>query len=148
MLFSSHYRSSFAAKSPIPTPIAESPQLTTDRVQELAMTRSEEDLLACGCSPTWAALGVRDFFATGIPPAIDAEFRRQWRIAVSLYLGEPDGSGADWPAARLQLEALAAVCPPAHSGPGAALISGMEALSTADGKAPRNWPGYRILQEK
>ncbi len=115
---------------------------------DAAAARRDAALRAVGCSPAWAALGLRDFFAVGVPPATDAPYRRRWRRAVDLYLGGPSGAGADWPAARAALAALAGACPAAHDGPRVALLDVMAGLCRPDGQAPTDWPGFHCLLEK
>ncbi len=89
---------------------------------------------------------LRDFFNYVAPPSTDSGFRNQWTFAMDLYLGGPNGNGADWSSARKIVNDLLAQVP--DDGPARTLLAVMDKLQQPDGRAPADWCGYRCLDEK
>jgi hypothetical protein len=92
------------------------------------------------------SVGMQDFFNNLAPPSTDSGFRNLWTFALELYNGGPSGNTADWIAARRIAQDLLRQIP--DDGPTRSLLAVMDKLQQQDGRAPEDWQGYRILDEK
>eukprot|EP00960_Hanusia_phi_P071877 767656-Hanusia_phi.AAC.6 len=87
----------------------------------------------------------RAFFEVAAP-STDSEFRRDFARAISVYLGGPDGSRANWPSAMDRLRACLRKRP--GDGPTLAILRYMEGEMAKPLESRVQWMGYRMLEHK
>lgn len=90
---------------------------------------------------TSSAISCAQFF-TALAPSTSGAFRRHFAEGIDCYLGGPDGSEADWPAATMLLQFALELKP--NDGPCQAILRFMEAMSTPEGHCPDHWKGYQV----
>ncbi|EKX34735.1 hypothetical protein GUITHDRAFT_90376 [Guillardia theta CCMP2712] len=87
----------------------------------------------------------RAFFEVAAP-STDAEFRRDFSRAISVYLGGPDGSKANWECAMQRLRDCLRKRP--GDGPTLAILQYMEEEMAKPEESRVRWMGYRMLEHK